>query len=133
MIVTGRYLKFLYKFRMWIHGTVATAIIIITVANVVYFWRTEHTHPEDGSIGTQHNTNAKIIFYWMLVQYVIGILVKISLEYLKWNSKITMAQKFVHQISAYFLILIGNYQLYTGMKSLGSPYIIWMASFHIVV
>jgi glucan phosphoethanolaminetransferase (alkaline phosphatase superfamily) len=42
MVISGRYMKHLYSFRMWIHRLVGAIIQLVTGFYVIYLWMTEH-------------------------------------------------------------------------------------------
>ena len=131
LIVTGRHLKFLFKIRMWLHIIFGIATVATTVSYAIYIWKYKRTLNEDGSIGSQHNFIAKIIFYWCIIHAVLGILSRLVMRFLKWSSSIVFLMKFIHQWSAYLLIIWANYQLYTGMASLNSKYTYVLFIYHL--
>jgi len=60
MIISGRYMKHLYTFRMWIHRFVGAVIQLLTVAYFIYFWLTEHGKSSE-DLGQYHNFLGQII------------------------------------------------------------------------
>lgn len=79
MIISGRYMKHLYTFRMWIHRFVGATIQLVTVFYVIYFWMTEHGKSID-EIGKYHNFLAKVLLVWIFLQVIGGVINRIFLR-----------------------------------------------------
>lgn len=79
MLISGRYIRHLYKFRMWIHRIVGLIILLTTVGWGLYIMYTEHAISTDG-IGSFHNFIGKVLCVWVAFQVLGGVLNRILLR-----------------------------------------------------
>lgn len=81
-VFSGRYLRFLYKVRMWMHRIIGAIVIIVTVFFAMYIWLNYYTLSVDG-IGKYHKPLGTLLFIWIIVQVGGGVLNRIVMRRLK--------------------------------------------------
>lgn len=81
-VFSGRYLRFLYKIRMWMHRIIGAIVLIVTVFFATYIWLNFYTLSVAG-IGRYHKPLGTLIFIWIFVQVAGGVLNRIVMRRLK--------------------------------------------------
>jgi hypothetical protein len=118
VLVSGRYMRHLYKFRMVIHASMGILLVTNTVI-IVLLSLTQY--PATGTPKYSHKTLGIVIMVMSLLQAVGGITVKKTISGVKWNQKLSLRTKFVHQIFGFITIIISNAQVVTGLYNYESP------------
>lgn len=117
-ILSGRYMKHLYNFRMIIHASVGTLIMSNTVILVVLALG---TYPAKGTPKVAHKPIGIIVMVISVLQFMGGMTVKQTNSNLEWKSKWASFSKLGHQCFGLFLILFSNFQVATGLVNYESP------------
>ncbi|CAI2386100.1 unnamed protein product [Moneuplotes crassus] len=118
LIVSGRYMKHLYNFRMLIHASVgfllAANTLILVLLSLMKF-------TVKGDDYVAHKPIGITVMVASVVQCFGGISLKKSLTSLNWNSKFTKNAKIGHQVFGLSLVFLSNFQVTTGLYKYQSP------------
>lgn len=117
-ILSGRYMKHLYNFRMIIHASVGTLIMSNTVILVVLALG---TYPAQGTPKVGHRPIGIIVMVISVLQFVGGMSVKQTNANLEWKTKWAYFTKLGHQCFGLFIIMFSNFQVVTGLVNYESP------------
>mmetsp|Transcript_4956 Transcript_4956/g.4736 ORF Transcript_4956/g.4736 Transcript_4956/m.4736 type:complete len:542 (+) Transcript_4956:57-1682(+) len=118
-IVSGRYMKHYYNFRMIIHASVGLLIAVNTVV-VIIFALTKYGSP-DSSARVAHKPIGIAIMVVSVVQCLEGMTVKQVAGSNSVQSIWGKRSKIVHQVVGYLLIILSNLQVATGLVNYESP------------
>lgn len=117
-IVSGRYMRHLYNFRMVLHASVGTLIMSNTVIIVVLALE---AYPAKTKPKIAHNPIGILVMVLSILQFIGGMTVRQSNANLNWKSKWAFFSKLGHQLFGFMVILISNFQVVTGLINYESP------------
>lgn len=118
-IVSGRYMKHFYNFRMIIHASTGLLIAVNTVV-LVLFAITKYG--AEGSNPTYaHKPIGIIIMAVSVIQCVGGMTVRTLMTSFSLQNIWSNRAKIGHQIFGYLLIIFSNFQVVTGLNNYQSP------------
>mmetsp|Transcript_29997 Transcript_29997/g.26567 ORF Transcript_29997/g.26567 Transcript_29997/m.26567 type:complete len:274 (-) Transcript_29997:1377-2198(-) len=120
LIVSGRFMRHLYNFRMIIHASTGLLITLNTVIMVI-FALTIYVPARRPVTKYKHNPLGISVMVISIIQTVGGLILQNLYSNLKWNSMISIRVKKFHQIVGYILIIISNAQVVTGLYLDESP------------
>jgi hypothetical protein len=112
VLVSGRYMKHLYNFRMILHATVGT---LITANTVIISVLSLTRYKSEGGMTMAHKPIGIIVLIISILQFMGGITVRQTNAILKWKSKYALFSKLGHQVLGLLLILISNFQVVSGL------------------
>jgi hypothetical protein len=118
VLVSGRYMRHLYKFRMIIHASMG---ILLTTNTMITVLLTLTEYPATSTPKYSHRTLGIIIMVMSVLQAIGGITVKTTISGVKWNQLLSLRSKFVHKILGFLTIIISNAQVVTGLYNYESP------------
>jgi len=120
LIISGRYSKYFYTFRVWLHGALGVLAAIFNIIGVAYS-DIETDRKPTNSFGDVHTGIAGIITAWAIVVSVIGIICKVAGRFLKHKSYIAVWSRFIHLWLSYILIIYSNFVMLSGLYLYDSP------------
>jgi len=81
MLITGRYMKYFYLWRMILHTALGVIILILTIIFVSMAGENEGKS-KINSFGKAHGSFSSLTYPWLIFELVSGVLVKIALMFL---------------------------------------------------
>lgn len=118
LLVSGRYIKHLYNFRMIIH----TAIGLLLAANTTILVILSLTSFNKGTYDYKaHKPIGIAVMVASIIQCFGGFSLKRFMATLVYNTKFTRKAKLGHQIFGLLLIILSNFQVVTGLYRINSP------------
>lgn len=117
-LVSGRYMRHMYKFRMIIHASIGTLIMSNTVIIVVLALT---TYKRDGELELGHSGVGIAVLVVSILEFMGGITVRQTYQIQKWKTKWAMFSKVGHQVFGLAIILLSNFQVVTGLINYDSP------------
>lgn len=119
LIITGRYSKYFYSFRIYLHALIGVLACVFNIIGVAYAG-IGYTNSQN-SLGDAHTGLAGIVTAWACVMAGIGLVTKIAGRFLKHNSWICIWLRVIHIIPSYFLIIYAQFCLLSGLYYYDSP------------
>ena len=117
-LVSGRYMRHLYNFRMILHASVGTLIMSNTIIIVVLALT---QYKSEGGTTVAHKPIGILVLVVSILQFMGGITVRQTNAILKWKSKYALFSKLGHQVFGLLIILVSNFQVVTGLVNYESP------------
>jgi hypothetical protein len=118
VIVSGRYMRHLFKFRMIIHASMGVLLTTNTVI-IVLLSLTEYSTPSSPKYS--HKALGIFVMVMSILQMFGGMTVKQVQRSISWKSKVAGVSKLGHKILGFCLIVIANAQVVTGLYNYESP------------
>jgi hypothetical protein len=117
-LVSGRYMKHLYNYRMIIHAATGTLIMTNTVIIAILAL---NQYPAAATPKVAHKPIGILVLVLSIIQFLGGVTVKQTHAVLKWQSKFAFLSKLAHKLFGLVIILVSNFQVVTGLINIKSP------------
>lgn len=111
VVATGRFTKYLFATRMWVHTIFGIAILIL---NIAVSGIKPHESESVNTLGDNHTGIAGTVTAFTIGECVIGIAVKGAQMFLKHWTKITQWGRVLHQFWGYFCVFWGHLVVLSG-------------------
>ena len=118
MLITGRYMRCFYLWRMILHTFLGIAILILTI---VFINQQDGDGEGTNSFGEYHESLAVLTLPWIIFEVVWGIAVKFALIFLVHMSWVGIWCRVIHMWTAYGWIIANNVVVLSGIYIYGSP------------
>jgi hypothetical protein len=120
LIVTGRYSKYFYTFRIYVHGVLGLLAVLFNIIGVA-FSDIETDRKSANGLGDAHTGLAGIVTWWAGGVSVIGLFCKIAGIWIKHKSYLAVWSRFIHLWTGYLCIAYANFVLLSGLYLYDSP------------
>jgi len=121
LIITGRYSKYFYTFRTFLHVGLAFLALIMTVVSVLAYGEGARKRPPKNDLGEEHTSLSGVIVWWSIVTSFFGLLMKLSAYFMGRFSFLSYYLWFAHVIIACFLIIYSQIAILSGLYLYDSP------------
>ena len=118
ILVSGRYMRHLYNFRMIVHASTG---VLLTSNTVILVLLSLFKYKVTGGDYVAHKPIGITVMIVSVLQCFGGMSLKSMSTSLEWNSKFNQISKLGHQIFGFCLILLSNFQVTTGLYRYHSP------------
>ena len=117
MFLSGRYMRYFYKWRMIFHVVLGIAILILSIVFVsMGNGRTRNSN----TFGNMHKGLAALTFPWLIFELISGGVVKFAHFSLVHNSWIAVWCRIIHMWTSYGCIIANNAIVLSGIYAYGS-------------
>lgn len=121
LIISGRYSKYFYVFRMYIHSIVGIVALVMTLIGVAGFGEFDRPRASVNKLGDAHKGLGSIVLYWTIGVAVIGIFTKLALVFLRHLTFIPLLSRYAHIILSWILIVYSQIVMLSGLYYYDSP------------
>jgi NAD(P)H-flavin reductase len=121
LIISGRYSKYFYTFRMFVHVLSGLAVLILTLVAIYGYSSFARPYPSANSLGDKHTSLANVIIAWTVIIIVLGIIVKAALVKFGRFSFLGYYARYIHMIGAVCLIIYSQIVILSGLFYYDSP------------
>lgn len=82
LIVSGRYSKYFYVFRLYLHATVGLLTEVLTLIAILGFGESDRPRASLNKLGDSHRKLGRAVIFWNIGVICTGVFTKISLVFL---------------------------------------------------
>lgn len=130
LVITGRYGKYFYITRNWIHTIIGIIVFILTVIVVAV---TASGSDSLNGFGSAHKGIGGMLVIPTIIVCIIGAILKI-LQVILWKwTHLAIWTRYVHQYTGYACIIWGNAIFYSGLCLYGVPVLAHLFYAHLVI
>ena len=122
LIISGRYSKYFYSFRIYLHGVVGVLALIFNLIGVA-FSGIDHYNSQN-LLGDAHTGIAGVVSWWAGGMCVIGLFSKICSYFIRHKSYLTIWSRFLHIILSWILIVYAQFVMLSGLYLYDSPMVL---------
>jgi len=121
LIISGRYSKYFYSFRTYVHASLGILTLIFNAVAVIGYGEASTPRPPKNFLGEEHTSISGVVLWWALITIIFGILVKASGLFFGRFSFISYYMWFVHVIVGSLLIIYSQIAILSGLYLYDSP------------
>ena len=121
LIISGRYSKYFYFLRTYVHGIIGLLTLILTVIAILGFGESDRPRESINKLGNSHVKLGRAVVYWMIVAAVMGIATKASDYFSKHKTYMSYYLRYIHLTLTWLLIIYSQIVLLSGMHYFDSP------------
>jgi NAD(P)H-flavin reductase len=121
LIISGRYSKYFYTFRMFVHVLSGLAVLILTMVAIFEYSSFSRPRPSTNSLGDKHTDLARVIITWTFIVIILGVAVKAALVKFGRFSFLGYYTRYIHMIGAVGLIIYAQIVILSGLYYYDSP------------
>lgn len=121
LIITGRYSKYFYVFRMYIHSIVGIVVLVMTLIAVSGYGSSDRPRPSLNKLGDSHTGLGSIVLYWTIGVVVIGIFTKLAFVFLRHLTFLPLLARYAHILLSWLLIVYSQITMLSGLYFFDSP------------
>jgi hypothetical protein len=118
LILSGRYSKYFYSFRIYMHTIIGILTLIFNIIGVGFG---SGESDSVNALGDSHESLSGIVTAWTITTCVVGTLIKIFGIFFGRLSFLSFWTSWVHTIIAYALIVYSQFALLSGLYYYDSP------------
>ena len=122
LIISGRYSKYFYSFRIYLHGVVGVLALVFNLIGVAY--SDIDDYDSQNFIGDAHEGISGIISWWAGAMCVIGLFSKICSYFIRHKSYLTTWSRLIHNILSWILIVYAQFAMLSGLYLYNSPVVL---------
>ena len=130
LIISGRYSKYFYTFRTYLHAALGILAFLLNVIAVAGFGSGSLVRPSANSLGDKHNSISGVVSWWAAVTTIFGILMSCSRIFFGRYSFLSYYIWYIHVVGAYLLIIYSQVIILSGLYLYDSP-VTFLFYFHL--
>ncbi|CAI2386462.1 unnamed protein product [Moneuplotes crassus] len=119
LIITGRYSKYFYSVRIWVHFVLGLLAVIFNLIGVAF--SDVGYENSQNALGDAHTGLAGVVSWWAGGVSIIGIFSKVCSRYVRHMSFLTTWSRLVHIITSWLLIVYAQFVMLSGLYLYNSP------------
>ena len=115
LIITGRYSKYFYVVRSFLHAVFAVTILLIALTAVYSIDDIETYSTTSSFLGENHKELGTSLIYLWITAFVLGVATKSSTLFCRYATLWVKSVKFTHSLISFLVIIYSQYVILTGL------------------
>ena len=121
LVLSGRYFKYFYAFRIYVHSFVAIVVLIFNIIAISEYGNSSRPRPSVNKLGDKHESLGRAVVFWTIGTIVLGIVAKILQKFIVHKSQLAKYSRWAHIIIAYLLLIYTHIVILSGLFFFDSP------------
>ena len=122
LVVSGRYFKYFYLFRIYVHAIIGILVLILSIIAVGGYGESGRTRKSVNALGDAHTGIGGLVITWTIVSSSLGLIAKGIQKFVKYKTLFAKYSRWVHIWVSYLLIVYSHIANLSGLYYFDSPY-----------
>ena len=122
LVISGRYFKYFYLFRIYLHAMIGIIVLILSIIAVGGYGESGRTRKSANSFGDEHTSVGGLVITWTIVSSSLGLIAKGIQKFVKYKTLFAKYSRWVHIWVSYLLLAYSHIAFLSGMYYFDSPY-----------